>query len=208
MSASNSYLSDPHYGYDVVVSTTQESINSVMKMFLSKLPEPLTRICFKYQDKHNPIVPIDYEELKKKANGTDPFKNPPDASPDDPGLHNLLNAKFVGGFRAQVGLPPGYSPIDTPDLVVLGAESSQVTFKLLCSQFQIVQLTPPSSYDLDVGWLNVSQQPGKAWIMESQVKLRHFVISDPRKDPNLPPDVRKTLDNLGGGYIQRQAITF
>jgi len=46
MSATQSYLSSPRYGYDFVVATTQTSINATIKEFLSKGTEPEVLVCY------------------------------------------------------------------------------------------------------------------------------------------------------------------
>ncbi len=40
MAAKNSNVSGPRYGYNVVVATTQASINATMKMFLDSVEQP------------------------------------------------------------------------------------------------------------------------------------------------------------------------
>ena len=63
------------------------------------------------------------------------------------------------GFRAQLGLPPGLPPAQIPDIVTLGLDTSAVTYNLLCSRFQVVQLTP-GGYG-PPSWLNESQPAGQ-----------------------------------------------
>lgn len=76
MSSSDSDLSDPRYGYDFVVATTQASINATLKEFLADIAEPVTTACYVADGGGNP-VPIDYTQLKQQA-GADPFAIPAD----------------------------------------------------------------------------------------------------------------------------------
>jgi hypothetical protein len=197
MSSKQSYLSDSHYGYDVVVATTQASINATMKLFLSKLKEPVARVCFIANKDGNPTL-IDYDNLKQAAQGTDPFAVQPGADPNtNKDLQNLIKARFMAGFQAQLGLPPGYSdPTAIPDLVVLGTDTSKVQFNMLCSQFQIVELIPGGGYAPPT-WNNFSQPDGAAWIIQSSVDLRLSVV-DTSAYSKLPPDVRNAIKNIGG----------
>jgi len=85
MSASQSNLSAAQYGYDFVVATTQGSINSTMKWFLSDLTEPVVTVC--YLDGESGAEVIAYDELLKLTNGYDPFEVPAGADPNsDPAL--------------------------------------------------------------------------------------------------------------------------
>lgn len=93
MSASQSQLSAARYGYDFVVATTQASINATMKQFLSALTEPVVTLCYCADNAGNP-VPLPYDELVKKANGSDPFAVPANADPtSNSDLKNLVGAR-------------------------------------------------------------------------------------------------------------------
>ena len=45
MDSSKSFLSDRIYGYDFVVATTQDSINSTLKNFLQRVRELVVAVC-------------------------------------------------------------------------------------------------------------------------------------------------------------------
>ena len=105
MGASQSNLSDPHYGFDLVVAVTQASVNATMKQLLAGVTAPEVTACYVYDNSNN-LVPIDYKTLVKNANGSDPFKVPAGSNPaTDRDLINLTNANFAGGVKAQLGLP-------------------------------------------------------------------------------------------------------
>ena len=215
MSASQSYLSSPQFGYDLVVATTQGSINAALQEFLSSGSEPEVVVCYVADSDGNP-TPIDYQTLVANANGSDPFSVPPNADPNtDTDLQNLFKARFLAGFKAQIGVPPGYVPADAPpetppkptipDLVVLGADVSSVTFNLLCSEFIVVQYTPSSGYS-PAQWLSMSQPDGNAWIFSSTVDL-HLVQGQPPYS-NLPLAIQNQILNLGGTAFSVQQLLF
>src|SRR3954468_7552629 len=117
MSASQSNLSDPKYGYDLVIAVTQASINATMKEFLSNVTEPEVTVCYVY-DQSNDLQPIDYATLKTNAKGSDPFTVSDGADPNtNQDLINLTNANFAGAVKAQIGLPPDILPANLPPIV-------------------------------------------------------------------------------------------
>ena len=68
------------------------------------IPEPEVVIYY-VADSSGNATPIDYATLKQKANGTDPF-NVQQTNPNAQDLQNLFSARFMAGFKAQIGLPP------------------------------------------------------------------------------------------------------
>ncbi|WP_204915873.1 hypothetical protein [Microlunatus panaciterrae] len=188
------------------MATTQASINATMKTFLANLTEPVVSICYIADDAGNPTQ-IDYDDLVQSANGTDPFAVPADADPDtSQDLKNLIAARFMMGFRAQLGLPPGIPPAQMPDLVCLGADTSVVGFNLLCAEFTVVDLDPGSGYTKP-SWMNQCQPAGAPWIFSSKVDLR-LSTTDSSAYSTLPPDVRQEIGNLGGQAFSVQQLLF
>ena len=51
-----------------------------MKLFLSGLTEPVVTVCYVANSAGQPVE-VDYEQLVKSAQGTDPFSVPADATP-------------------------------------------------------------------------------------------------------------------------------
>ena len=204
MSAGQSNLSLGSYGYDVVVATTQASLNATLKEYLSAGDPAEAVICYVADENGNP-TPIDYATLVQNAHGSDPFSVPDGADPTtDPDLKNLFDARFMVGFRARLGLPPGYAPANIPDIVTLSANSSTVSYTLLCSEFVVVQLTPASGYSR-AQWLNASQPAGEAWLFTSQVNLSLAPTSSFGK---LPSAVQAQVKNLGGSAFSVQQLLF
>lgn len=195
----NSNLSDPQFGYDLVVATTQKSINTMMMEFLDRTHFKEVIGCFvKGEHKGDPWKAISYEELKTKANNTDPFAVPDTATDDDESIKNLKAARFKGAFKATIGLP---STTPLPHIVTLGKDiSAPVTLNLLCSKFQI------TGFDSDGDWNNKSQpDSGDPWYFSTQVKL-HSTSIDP-KSPNLPAAVtQEVTKRLKAGTFSLQQM--
>jgi hypothetical protein len=206
MSGIQSNLSSAKYGYDFVVATTQASINATMKEFLAQLTEPVVTVCYVADCDGNPRE-ISYQELRDKANNSDPFTISDDADPKtNQDLLNLKETRFMMAFRARLGLPPGITPDKIPDPVVLGSDTSSVTFNLLCNQFAIVQLDPGSGYT-KASWMNQSQPEGHPWIFTSHVDLR---LSTAKKTAysTLPPAVQEKIKNLHSATFSVQQLLF
>lgn len=193
MSVSQSNLSDPHYGYDLVVAVTQASINATMKQLLAGLSSPEVTVCYVYNNEDN-LVPIDYQTLIANAKGSDPFKVAAGTDPStDKDLINLTNANFAGAVRAQLGLPN--VPLGRlPSVVTLGeGASAPVLFNLLCSEFMITgfQYGPRNK----VTWINQSQPTGdqNPWYFSANVNLNSAPITT---GDTLPQAVRNRADQL------------
>lgn len=193
MSANQSNLSDPHYGYDLVVAVTQKSVNTTLKQFLAGLNSPEVILCFVY-DPNNNLVPIDYKTLVANAKGSDPFVIPNGADPKtNADLINLANVNFAGAVKAKIGLPS--APLNNiPPIAVLGhGAAAPAQFNLLCSEFQI------SGFQYGArgmsNWINMSQSSStqKFWYFSANVELNKNTV-----DPNspVPPAVQQRIIQL------------
>ncbi len=184
MSASNSYLSKAPYTdadtptkkMDVVVATTQASINATMAQYLSNLNEPEVSYYYIYQENANgrggSNVAISYEDLMKLTHNVDPFTIPDGTPLIDPRLLMLQSVKFVYAWKAKIGLPPGYDPKTTP-IVQLNDDAEKVGYNLLCSEFEIASFII-EGYGL-AGWLNQSQN---TQYIASQLQTKAHAHSD------------------------------
>ena len=65
VSGHQSNLSDPKYGYDMVVATTQDAINLTMDEFLGQFTGKDLIVCYKYDDKLKKNVRADFDEIKE-----------------------------------------------------------------------------------------------------------------------------------------------
>jgi hypothetical protein len=192
MGASQSDLSDPHFGFDLVVAVTQASINVTLTQLLADLTAPEVTVCYVYDDSNN-LVPIDYHTLVSNAHGSDPFQVPNGANPaTNSDLVNLMAANFAGGVRAMLGLP-GVPAASLPPIVTLGAgTSAPVLFNLLCAEFQVTgfQYGPRNS----ATWVNLSQPTtGSPWYFSANIQLNSATV-----DPNgpVPAAVRQRITDL------------
>jgi len=192
MAASQSNLSDPHYGFDLVVAVTQASVNVTLKELLLGLSAPEVTICYVY-DQNNNLVPIDYQTLLLRAQGSDPFRVPNGTNPaTDKDLVNLANANFAGAVRAKIGLPD--VPLaNLPPIATFGnGTSAPVLFNLLCAEFAVTgfQYGPRGS----ATWVNASQPSGGSpWYFSSNVYLNSTTIN-----PNspVPPAIQERIAEL------------
>jgi hypothetical protein len=177
-----------------------------MKEYLSGLTQPEVKICYIADANGNPTE-ISYAELMAQTDNTDPFTIPSSANPStDPGIQKLLGARFMVGFQAQIGLPPGIAPQNMPDIVTLGSNTASVTYNLMCAEFIVVQLVPGGGYN-PASWMNEEQPAGDPWLFTSQVDLRLTNTADTAYG-NLPPDVQKQIKNLGGNAFSVQQLLF
>ncbi|KAI1121516.1 hypothetical protein F5Y10DRAFT_288427 [Nemania abortiva] len=205
MPGKDSYISAPRYGYDFVVATTQQSINATMLTFLASRQEPVAYICY-IADSAGKPERIDYNELKKRAHGTDPFGLPGTVDPNSTEFRNLLSARFLMGIRAQLGIPKVSDPTKVPDVVSLGADTSAVNFNMLCSDFVIVKLDPGSGYN-PASWFRASQPKDAPWIFSSKVDLRLSTVGKSAYS-TLPPDVQAQIKNMSGTAFSVQQLLF
>jgi hypothetical protein len=207
MSINASDLSNPKYGYDFVIATTQASINATMNQYIYALSAPEVIMCY-VMDQQGIPQQIDYQTLVSKANGTDPFQVPSGISLSSQEVQNLSNASFLYAFKAQIGIPPGYAPLTPggpvlPDVVVLGAETSEVSYNLMSSEFTVVEATyGPRGI---MSWLNASQPDGAAWIFTSKVDLILTANNDYGK---LPAQVQQQIKNLKNTPFSVQQLLF
>ncbi|KAL6406542.1 hypothetical protein AUP68_09341 [Ilyonectria robusta] len=204
MSASACYLSDPHYGYDFVVAVTQESINATLKAYLASLQEPMVNVCFVAAVDGTP-TPMDYESFLTLSGGTDPFTMPDGANPEGSDVQNLMKARFMAGFKAQLGIPSVQNPADLPDIVTLSSSISTVQYNMVCSEFTIVQVNasvyaPPS-------FTSISMPSDNPWYMQSTVNLNLSTVENANYN-GLPPAIQAQIKNMSGSAFSVQQLLF
>lgn len=204
MNRKASFLTSPKYGYDFVVAVTQAGINATLKQYLSGLSQRDVVMCYVANGDGTP-KPIQYAELLKRTKNVDPFALPDGTSPSDKSLKALADADFLYAFKASIGIPPGLAPDKVPDIVELGDNTARVTYNLMCSTFQVVEVKyGPKGCQ---SWLNQSQPAGAPWLFTSQVDLR-LTTTDPTAYSKLPADVQKQIKNLGGNAFSVQQLLF
>jgi hypothetical protein len=191
MAYTDSDLNNPYHG-DFVFAVTQGSINAVMMDYISTPPFPeVTCVWVMSTGSHPQPEQINFKELLKRADNSNPFKVPDNADPkSNQDLKNLAKARFLGGFKAQMGLPSGL-PEDA-NMVTLGADVTSVKFDLMCSEFDVVQYTPGGDYT-EPSWMHKSQT-NQPWIFESRVNLQ--LVKFEGKIATLPRAVQDRINAL------------
>src|SRR4051794_37642536 len=197
MSLKQSVLSDPRFGYDLVVAVTQASVNATLEQLLAGLEAPEVTLCFVFEDDGeggDKIVLADYEKVVVEAQGSDPFLVPAGADPaTDAGLINLANANFAGAVRARLGLPDLPPTSIPPILTLLDGTNAPARFNLLCADFQVVGLHYGARGR--ASWINASQPggTGSPWYFSATVNLNRGPV-DPAAE--VPDAVRERISAL------------
>ncbi|QIW97853.1 hypothetical protein AMS68_003371 [Peltaster fructicola] len=174
------------YGYDFVVSTTQESINAGLLQYLQNTNgemEPMTMIFLQEKGKAKGD-PLSLKDFLALPNTTDPFKIPSGTPWEETKeVTNLYKAGFVCAIRLQLGIPPGMVRevpgkghqivLPTP-IVTLGSSAESVLFTMYCSELTVISSKPPSGWGDDKipgSWTWYSQQPGQPWYVQTRTSL-------------------------------------
>ncbi len=202
MSVNQSNLSNPRYGYDFVVATTQESINATMKEYLYNTQFQVVKMYWNQDAQGNPI-PVSYSDLMRQTNGTDPLTVPSwnTGDPMSAAITNINNSNFFFAFEAAIGIPSGMAPQNIPDVITLQANSQTVIFNLICAQFTVVTCNF-GRHGLQ-SFLNASQPVNSPWLFTSTVALKNII-----NNSNLPPNVQQQLNNFGPNAFSVQQLMF
>lgn len=206
MTGKQSNLSLPQYGYDLVVSTTQESINATMKQFLDKFEGKEFISCYVSQEQSDGTytdVPGDYNQLSKIA-GMDLFYIPTtNQTPDQKAAADkAYDNNFSFAFKATMGLPD--FPLESiPNVIILDKGSVLVTYNLFFKEFKILNAEPQRR---GYSWTNLSQTDASVpWVFQFNVNLdlnssdsafSHLPESVQRKVKNLNPDSAFSVQQL------------
>ncbi|KAF5549127.1 hypothetical protein FMEXI_4469 [Fusarium mexicanum] len=207
-------LSNPKYGYDFVISTTQASINSDLCLYLHNNTLPCNYFCFLSNPSNaNAVVPVTLEDLVAKTGGVDPFKVPRDTPHTDHRIQALTKVGFAVGVKIRMGLPPGVEPKDLPPILELGDLANFATFNILCSDFHVVEneLGTPASPN---GKWNVWKQPsGHPWTLKTWVSLVHASLDNQlngsehfARNPAKKQRLLKRLQNISSTSFSLQQL--
>lgn len=214
MSASQSFLSSPDYGYDYVLAVTQDSVSATALAFLGT-KQPVVNVCYIYDDNGDPKR-IAYEEFTKAAHGADPFNIPDSGSERDTFLTNLDEAGFYFGFRAAMGIPDGFEDATDrlPDIVTLGSTAGDpVTYRLLCKSILLVELKQiPHKKPVLQTFTQPKGPLGAPWLFTYQVPLVPATVKDNKAflaTPafgNLPATVQTKLTDKPEDFTIRRLM--
>jgi hypothetical protein len=191
MVGQNSNLSA--YGYDMVVATTQGSINGAIKNYFTETdfaPTPVTVIYVDFRGVRSAYTLAEFFTFSSQTLGRsiDPFLVPAwdgtGSAPQD--VADLQNLGLLGGFTATIGAPAGYYlPSMMPNPVILKTGTQSVIFTLLCSSFQVIGFNYPA-------YVNQSQPTdADPWLFAANINLATITDSS-----NLPPNVQAQVNAL------------
>ncbi|WYZ43624.1 hypothetical protein EsH8_VII_000060 [Colletotrichum jinshuiense] len=196
MDASNSNLTDPRYGYDFVVSTTQASVNSGLLEYLWESNHPVNYVCYLSDpNTGNATTQISLDELLKRTNGVNPFDILDGTPANDPRVEALTRNKFAVGVKIRIGVPPGVMLKDLPPILELGRSNGKSLFRMFCSEFQVIQNTPSGESSANASWNVWNQSPGTPWHIETAVDIVTGGLDRNLETPyfNQHPDLRRSL---------------
>ncbi|QUM89309.1 hypothetical protein HWV03_11090 [Moritella sp. 36] len=166
MSANDTNLSD--YKFDVMVATTQKSINANLKRYMRTIKAEPKYICFVFslEEGHPVIKPLD--DIIAES-GINPFELPEGIEFGDSRVQALLGVKFVGGLQMIPGLPDMEAG-DIPDIIEIFVDNSAtVSCNLLFSEFKVVEIVT-GAYIEDSFNINY-QEKNQAWRLLTTVNL-------------------------------------
>ncbi|WP_153798446.1 hypothetical protein [Foetidibacter luteolus] len=201
MSAKQSYLNNG--GYEIIVATSQASINNIMEDYLSDPQLPSVTKYYVIGVDGEPEL-IDRGALMTRTSGIDPLSitSWDGSTSPDAAIECISNARFLCAFEAAIGLPPCYGDGPVPDIITLlpdynPDDDPQVIFNLLCQKFIIVQATYTGSKI--TSYLNQSQGDN-AWTFTSTVKLAGNDARD------IPTALKRKLGALHENFSVQQFI--
>lgn len=207
MSAKQSDLSNPKYGYDMVVATTQTSVNATMMEWLSKYKGQPFIQAYIYDPSANNgqggPSPTNYEELKTRL-GFDPFIVPANTPMADPRMVKLQEQKFMFAFYTELGLPD--FPLEKiPSVIVFNKEGSYVTYNMVTKAFKIIVMQPglygPAT------WVNLSQEDAEEpWVFSFTIDLDLRTDNINNHFHNLPLETQNEIKNLGKDMFSVQQL--
>jgi hypothetical protein len=190
MSLSQSNLSLPQYGYDLVVATTQDAINATMKAFLSGYAGQDLLACYQYDDATKSYVAMDDQQVTAAAG--DPFAIPNGADQTDARVQKLDDLGFEFAFKARFGVPDGLAPTAIPDVIVLDQGNTRVSYQLFFAEFAVLTL---EEHRHVLSWTNLTQPAGAPWVFRFNVDL-DLRVADQSAFSRLPATVQQKVKNL------------
>lgn len=169
----------------------------------------VTQLIYVYDESNN-LVPISLTDLLAQTNNVNPFNVPQSTKLTDPLIKALDEAGFSFAIQAQIGIPRVGPTVTLPGWVDLSNDnSSQVTFNMMCSTFQVCDLEyGPRS---PTSWTNYSQTTSQPAIFQATVNLDFTsqpVNTNSAVYQNLPKNVQQMIMNVGAGAFSLQQLVF
>ncbi|KNA98121.1 hypothetical protein FOXG_02547 [Fusarium oxysporum f. sp. lycopersici 4287] len=155
MAPNQSNLSDPKYGYDFVVATTQESINAGLVQYLMNIARKQKytyRFFLRYKNP-DPTVEMDLDQLLDMSGGINPFDIPTNTDWQDQRLQKMRDIGLVCSIRIRPGIPPGCI-VRVPDrgpqirlpepIITFGETAKDTIFNMYCSDVTVIKNNIPT----------------------------------------------------------------
>lgn len=171
------------YGYDMVVATTQKSINATMKEYLYNLESEEFIVCYVSvynEDTENvSIVEKNYNDLINEVGGIDLFSIPADSkmrtSEQKQAINSAYNNGFTFAFKAKVGISNEISPLKIPNIIEFiesdKTSIANVKYKAFYSEFDIIKVEQVPGVPQKSIFKHFSQDNENPWTFEYAVKL-------------------------------------
>lgn len=140
----------------------------------------------------------------QRTNNVDPFSIP-DGTPDtDPRVTAMKNAKFRAGVKLVMGLPAFNDVSKLPDIVDLKPGGANVSYRMLCADIKLAELTYQDIDDVTWKRKQQSDKADEAWVITSNVDLKLDSVAF----SNLPADMQNKIKNLQGEMFSIQQLLF
>ncbi|KAI7763106.1 hypothetical protein LZL87_013608 [Fusarium oxysporum] len=225
MAPNQSNLSNPKYGYDFVVATTQESINAGLVQYLQNTGknQDYTSLCFLADENGDPRSETSLEEILRLSGGINPFDIPDGTDWKDERIQKLCEVRLICAIRMRSGIPPGCI-VNVPNMgpqillpepiVTLGKTSESVTFNMYCSEITIIKNNVPSGWGSKGSWTWFNQPPKQPWYVKTQTNLLNSELDKNLDTPyfNAHPKERDALklqlQNLSDSAFSLQQLLF
>jgi hypothetical protein len=224
MAPNSSHLADEKYRYDLVVSTTQESINAGLLQYLqnTSTTQPYQYLFYMADQQGATTVRLTLTELLSKSGNVNPFDIPNDTDTTDPRIQKLFAARFVCGVRLRAGVPPGLVqsvPGKGPQIrlpapiVTLGRSADNVIFNMYCSDVTLISFRPSGGYNPGT-WKWYSQPSGTPWYVSTRTDITSQNLNKDldtpyfNKNPELKKQLLARLNNLSGSAFSLQQLLF
>ncbi|HVQ40224.1 MAG TPA: hypothetical protein VMS31_21970 [Pyrinomonadaceae bacterium] len=184
------------YGYDMVVATTQDSINKALTRiikgrmhFASEAGPPPFTVCFKQPAGSSSLVAMDPVEFFGVVGDINLM--PDQADQSDKRVAALDALGFDSMFQAQLGML-GNVPANMQDFVTFDQGTSRVSYHLFFSSLTICTIDEHRGKPF---WRKITQPQDQPWVFRFLINL-DMRAGDQNAFNLLPPEVQARIKNL------------
>ena len=203
-------------GYDVVIATTQDSINAMIQDYMRDAGNKFGKITnclyannysMPFDSMYNPVTTTDEATFKAMC-GTDPLTDVKTSwnrnMPYTPAITNLQNSHFIYAFTAQPGVPKYYTTGDNPpvlpQLFEIAPDNQSAIITMLFKSFSYVQ----GGFDENTQKLVIlnprTMGANEAWSMRFKVPFANNTAVD------IPGPVQTQVNNMGSSPFSIQQL--